>query len=239
MQRPRGIAIELHEHEVPDLDDPVSLTVGLIVSRNSGSSIEMDFRAGPTGPSVRHLPEVVFLVATHDSRRRDADLLPQQFGIIVFTENRDPKTGLIESDGLGEKFPAELDRVFFEIIAEREITQHLEERMVPPRIADVFQVVMLPAGPKTFLRRHGPLVGARFLPEKHPLELIHPGIGEQQGRISLRNQRRTGHGLMAVLLEITNEGLAKLLGTLRHDSRPSVSVQSLMIRSMVSSAKPR
>jgi hypothetical protein len=61
------------------------------------------------------------------------------------------------------------------------------------------------AGTQTFLHGHGSRVRARFLTEKHPLKLIHPGIGEQQGWISLWNESRAGNRLMALLLEITDK----------------------------------
>jgi hypothetical protein len=42
-----------------------------------------------------------------------------------------------------------------EIVAEREVAQHLEEGVVARRVADVFQVVVLAAGAHAFLRGHG------------------------------------------------------------------------------------
>jgi len=44
-----------------------------------------------------------------------------------------------------------VDRVALEIIAEREVPQHLEERVVPGGVADVFEVIVLAAGAQAAL----------------------------------------------------------------------------------------
>ena len=40
-----------------------------------------------------------------------------------------------------------------EVVAEGEVAEHLEERMVPARVADVLEIVVLAAGANAFLRR--------------------------------------------------------------------------------------
>ena len=52
-----------------------------------------------------------------------------------------------------DQFPGERDGVALEVVAEGEIAQHLEKRVVPPGIADVFEIVVLSARPHAFLRR--------------------------------------------------------------------------------------
>ena len=43
------------------------------------------------------------------------------------------------------------DRLFLEIVAEAEIPQHLEERMVPGGVADIVEIVVLATGADAFL----------------------------------------------------------------------------------------
>ena len=52
----------------------------------------------------------------------------------------------------GDQFPGEVDGFGFEVIAEGEIAEHLEERVMAARVADVFEIVMLAAGADAFLR---------------------------------------------------------------------------------------
>ena len=46
---------------------------------------------------------------------------------------------------LGEELPRERDRLFFEVVAEAEVAEHLEERVVARGDADVLEVVVLAA----------------------------------------------------------------------------------------------
>jgi hypothetical protein len=71
---------------------------------------------------------------------------------------------------------------------------------------------------ETLLHGNRSSVATRFFAEKHPLELIHPGIGEEQCWVGLRNQGRTGHSLMAMLFKISNEGLSQFLSAVLHAS---------------------
>src|SRR5207237_8036785 len=76
----------LHEHEIPDLDKAVA--VGF---RRAGRSapdlvavVVEDFRTGPTGAGIAHLPEIVGARDADDARIRQArDLLPQIISLVV------------------------------------------------------------------------------------------------------------------------------------------------------------
>src|SRR5450631_3393593 len=76
---------------------------------------------------------------------------------------------------------------------------------MPRGIADIVEIVVLAAGAHAFLRRGGALIGAFLDPGKDVLELHHAGIGEHQGRIVARHQRRRRHDRVAVLLKIVQE----------------------------------
>src|SRR5262245_6508712 len=77
--------------------------------------------------------------------------------------------------------------------------------MVAGGIADIVEVVVLAAGPDAFLGRHGPAVGSLLGAGEHVLELHHAGIGEHQGGVVARHERRGGHHLMALLAEEIEE----------------------------------
>src|SRR2546421_21826 len=116
MQLPRGIPIELHENEIPDLDDAITFAVRPIVARYRRSLVEMQFRTGPTGSGIPHLPEVVPLITPHNPRGRDPDLLPQPIRFVVVAEDRHPYPVLCQADRLSQKFPAERDGVFLKVV---------------------------------------------------------------------------------------------------------------------------
>ena len=88
--------------------------------------------------------------------------------------------------------------------------------MVTARVADILQIVMLAPRTETLLHGDRSLVDTRFLAEEYPLKLVHPGIGEEQCRIGLRNQGRTWHCLVAMLLKVSNEGLSQFLSAILH-----------------------
>ena len=73
------------------------------------------------------------------------------------------------------------------VIAEREITQHLEKRVVAGGVTDVVQIVVLAAGAHAFLRCHSAFIVAVFLAGEHVLELNHSRVGEHQRRIVARH----------------------------------------------------
>ena len=93
---------------------------------------------------------------------------------------------------LGDQVPGKLDRQRLEVVAEAEIAQHLEEGVVPGGVADIVEIVVLAAGADAFLRGGGALVGPLLDAGEHVLELHHAGVGEHQGRVVVRHQRRGG-----------------------------------------------
>ena len=101
----------------------------------------------------------------------------------------------------GEELPGEADRLALEVVAEAEVAEHLEERVVARGVADVLEVVVLAAGAHAALRARGARVGALLRAEEDVLELDHAGVGEQQRRVVARHQRARGHDGVAVALE--------------------------------------
>ena len=162
-----------------------------------------DLRARPARAGVAHRPEIV--------RGRDADdpvvgqardLLPVARRLVVGVEHRDQQLVLGQAVVLGQQVPGQLDRAFLEIVAEREVAQHLEEGVVARGVADILEVVVLAAGAHAFLRGRGARVGPRLQPGEDVLELHHAGVGEHQRRVVARHQRARFHDLVAVLAEV-------------------------------------
>src|SRR5204862_653104 len=109
--------------------------------------IDVDLRAWATGPRVGHLPEVVLVAEAIDPRRRQpGDLLPQRERLVVRVVHRDAKQRGIDRELAGDQLPGEANRVSLEVVAEREIAKHLEERMMPRGVADLLEVVVFATG---------------------------------------------------------------------------------------------
>ncbi len=188
-----GDLLELHENEIPDLDEAVAVFLGR--ARRAApvfiAVVVEDFRARAAGAGVAHLPEIGFCAEPHDAVVRQArDLLPERERLVVILVDGSGQLCRREAPLLGEQVPGELDRMLLEIVAEREIAEHLEEGVVARREADIVEIVVLAASAHAFLRGGGAEVVALFDAGEDVLELHHAGIGEHQRRIIARHQRR-------------------------------------------------
>src|SRR5690606_23489386 len=118
--------VELSEDEVPDFD--ALPFVGM----------EIDFTTRAANP-VRSLarsarrPEVFILIAAFDSLRRETDVLSPDFGRI-FVVAIDGHGEAVGREGepllVGQKLPGPVDRIALEIVAEAEVAEHFEERVM-------------------------------------------------------------------------------------------------------------
>ncbi len=107
--------------------------------------------------------------------------------------------------------PGEVDGFGFEVVAEGEVAEHFEERVVAAGVADVFEIVVFAAGADAFLRGGGAGVIARFEAQEDLLELVHAGVGEEQRGVVCRHEGRTSNGTMAFAGEIIEKFLANLV----------------------------
>ena len=78
-----GLGVELHEHEVPDLDVAVLVAAGPAVGAELGAEVPEDLRAGAARAGVGHAPEVVVAQALdalgrHARRRRARSPRPRR-----------------------------------------------------------------------------------------------------------------------------------------------------------------
>ena len=101
----------------------------------------------------------------------------------------------------GQQLPRIGDGILLEVVAKAEVAQHLEEGVVPPREADVLQIVVLAARAHALLRARRPRVVALLRAQEDVLELIHPRVGKQQRRIVRRHQRRRVHAAVPLALK--------------------------------------
>ncbi len=161
-----------------------------------GAVVVEDLAARAARARVSHLPEVVgaavrLVVAdAHDLVGGQPDhLVPEVVRLVVGRVDRDHEALRIDLQRARDEIPAEADRILLEVVAEREVAEHLEERVVARRVADVLEVVVLAA------RAHAALAGRRahvvalVLAEEAVLELHHAGVREQQRRVVAGHER--------------------------------------------------
>ena len=215
--------LELHEHQIPDLDEAVALRVRRAgrTAGNMGPMIVENLRARPARTGVAHRPEIV--------ARRDADdplvgqagdPLPQVERLVVVVVDGDGQLLWRQAEFPREEIPGVFDRVVLEIVAEREVAQHLEERVMARGVADIVEVVVLAAGAHAFLRRRGPDIGALLDAGEDVLELHHPGVGEHQGRIVARHERARRNDLVPVSGEEPQEVRSNLVDAAHEQKSP-------------------
>ena len=184
----------------------------------------MQFAARAARAGVTHHPEIVLLVAVDDVHggiqpgggedgRPAVVRLLVEFARVALARLVDggEEPFLREPPDAGEQLPGPLDRLLFEVVAERPVAEHLEEGVMVGVHPDVLEVVMLAAGADALLRVGGASgsVRAGQLAEEDRHELVHAGVGKQQvGRVRHEAGRRHD-GVLFVLKKI-EEGLSDL-----------------------------
>ena len=200
LERAFGGPLELHEDQVPQFQEPPAGTGRLAVAPAASRSravVPVDFRAGPAGAGLSHGPEILSRAIPAEARRKDTHLFqPDPFRLLVRTQFRfAAEDGRPQPLGrklvnLGQQLPRVADRLPFEVIAEREVAEHLEESVVARRPADLVEVVVLARHTQAFLGGSGTNVAALLQTEKDLLELVHARIGEKKRRVGGRHERR-------------------------------------------------
>ena len=165
-----GLLVELHEHEVPDLDVAIGLGDRAAVGTELRAEVPEDLRRRSARPGVAHAPEVVLAEALDPLGREAHPVAPDLLGLVVVLVHRDPEAIRVELQHARVELPRPRDRVGLEVVAEAEVAEHLEEREVAVRAADVVEVVVLAAGPDALLRPRPPAcTGAVSSPVKYDL----------------------------------------------------------------------
>ena len=206
--------VVLHEDEVPELQEPVPVLVGT-AGRPAPHLVALvveDLRTGAAGAGVAGGPEIVRGGDADDAAVRQAgDLLPQVEGLVVVVVDGDEQPFPVQPEAARDELPGVLDGGRLEVVAEREVAQHLEERVVARRVADVVEVVVLAAGAQALLCRGGARIRPLLDAGEEVLELHHAGAGEHQRGVVSRNERARGDDLVAGLAEEVEENRAGLV----------------------------
>ena len=175
-QTPIGELFVLHEDVVPNLDKTVAVLIGTAggAAPDAFAMVKENLGAGATRAGRPHAPEIVVRCDADDAVVRKAcDFLPIACGFFIGVIDGDAQLIFRDVEILGQQLPSERDRLFFEIIAERKVPQHLKERMVAGSVAHIVQIVVFTARAHRFLRRCGPFVIARLHAREAVLELHH------------------------------------------------------------------
>src|SRR5688500_2157645 len=122
---------ELHEDVVPDLQIPLTVTTGCTLRRAAamlGAAVEIDLRSGTIRSGCADgTPPVVFEPA--DSIVRYPDYVaPDTQCVLVIRVHGWVKAISGDTEVLGKELPGPLERFALEVIADREVSKHEEER---------------------------------------------------------------------------------------------------------------
>ena len=204
-------AVELGKDEVPELGIAVAVFVRG-ARRPAGDfrpQVVEQFRIRAARPGVAHGPEVL-LVGHHPLGWQPDRGRPDPARLVVAWMHRDPQPILRQLQDLGDELPRPDDGVFLEVVAEAEVAEHLEERLVAPGVADVLQIVVLAAGAHAALATDGATIVQAFAPGERVFELHHASVGEEQRGIVARHQRTRRHDAVATAGEEIQVGGAKV-----------------------------
>ena len=218
-QLPVRVQLELHEDEVPELEEALAaraarLAVGLAAAVLD-APVVVHLGVRPARPGAADRPEVLRGGQQDDPLDRLADLPPLVVRDLVLAEpelgvareDADPEPFGIELQVLEDELPRELDRALLEVLAEREVAEHLEERQVRPVEADLVDVGRAEA----LLHRRQQRRRRLLSPEEVRHQRLHPGGREQRRAVvGTRDQRRRRAEGMALRLEEGAEARAQL-----------------------------
>ena len=215
-QGPRavGLLVELHEHQVPELLEAVSPALVLrgAVRPPAGAGaapVEIQLAVVPARTGRTGRPPV--LAQPRDAFAGDADPLhPEPLGLGVIGVDARPETVGVEAQHLGGELPRVVDRPLFEVVADRPVAEHLEERVVR-RVADRRDVVVFQSGTAKALLTGGEVASRRgALPGDPGLERHHSGHGEEERRIVVGNERKAREPVMPAFFKEAKKSLPDL-----------------------------
>ena len=215
--------VELGENVVPDLHKAVAVAAGAAVRVAAAvlfAAVEVDLGAGAAGAGTV-LPEVVRFAQLDDAFLGDADdVTPERVGFIVLFVNRRPETVSRNLETLGQKLPGPRNCLILEIIAEGEVTQHLEEGTVTRGQTDAVKV----GGTDAFLAGGDAVAGRLNLSGEEFLQGCHTRVDEQQRFVALRHQREGGQTKMPFAFKKGEIFLSKIIkGCPLHGNTPNLS----------------
>ncbi len=153
-----AVAVVLHEHEVPDLEEPgVAAVRRAAVVAVALAQVDEDLRVGAARPgrTARRAPPVV--AQPLDALGPHAGLLdPELLGLVVVGVDGDPQLVGVDAEQVGDHVPGHGDGLGLEVVAEAEVAEHLEEAQVAVVPTHLFEVVVLAVDPHALLHGGGP-----------------------------------------------------------------------------------
>ena len=210
-ERAVGALGVLLEDDVPDLEVTVAVAadgaIGLTAARLR-AHVDVDLRAGAAGPLPALLgPPIVLAAEADNAVARDADTLaPDGLGLVVGLEDGDPHEVGGDAHVLGQKLPGELAAALLEVVAEREVAEHLEERMVARLSADAVKVAHAGA----LLAARGARGRGRFLTAEGGDVRLHAGGGEERRRV-VGDERSAGANQVIMAPEVVEERVSEFV----------------------------
>ena len=226
LKRAVGLAVVLHEYEVPDFDNLGIILVHQVGTLDAcslaflfGTAVDVDFGTWSTGTGVTHFPEIVVLVAVDDMVCGE-EFLPVCSGLVVALktffggtfENGDIEMGGVDMKDVDKETVGPLYGLLLEIVTERPVAKHLEHGVVIGVVSHFFQVVVLAGNAQTFLAVGLTTAFGFGISENDVLELIHSGIGEHERRVVLDDHRGRRYDEVTLLLEKLYERFADFVG---------------------------
>ncbi len=226
LQAAVGLCVVLNKDEIPQLHHlrvvgVHQLTPRRLLSGLGGAQVHVKFRARTAGTGVAHHPEVFLGRFVEDplfweGRLRKPQVVRLRVGrqakVIVALVHRGVQSVRRQAPPLHEELPRPPDGLGLEVVAEAPVAQHLEEGVVVRVVPHLLQVVVLAGDPQALLRVDGPGVRPLAGPQKDVFELVHPGVREEEGAVSLRHEGRTGNDLVALRLKELQKVLADFFG---------------------------
>ena len=165
---------------------------------------------GPQGPVSPIAQKLSFSPRRRmRSSVRPGHLLPELEGLVVVGEDGglEPVLGRARDPAVSNSQPKR-DRVLLEVVAEGEVAQHLEERVVPRGAADVLEVVVLAAGAHALLGGGGPRRSRGApRPRNTPLNCTMPALVKSRVGSWAGTSGRGAHHGVPVAREVVEEPL--------------------------------
>ncbi len=201
------VALVLHEHQVPDLEEPVLVHVRAAVGPVLGPAVDVDL-AARTARSGRWVHQKLSAAPRRTMRSGGTPLSSQSpLGLVVGLEDGHPQPVGIDPEPLGDQLARPPDGLSLEVVAEREVPEHLEERQVPGGRARRSRC--RPSGtPSGSVVARGN--GGSWSPRKYGLNWFMPALVRSSvGSFGIRDEE--GTSAVPALLEEAQERAADLV----------------------------
>ena len=218
-QGPIGVLLVGHEDEVPELEEPCAARAGRraigLAAAVLLAPVVVQLGVRAARPGAAHRPEVLGGRQRHDPLDGHAHALPELDRHLVGAElqlriagmNGHPDPIPVEPHVLQDELPGELDRALLEVLPEREVAEHLEERQVVAVEADLVNVRRA----EGFLRGRQQRRGWHLQAQEVRHHRLHPGAREQRRSVfGPRDEGGRRHAFVALRLEEREIPLAQL-----------------------------